>query len=121
MSDKKIKLIKGKFYIIYGAGTHPALIFRKNMRKNKYDAIVFGTTPGKHRTVLEVPISKNVNISIIHNKPIRGTRKDFANKEFLGAKVDKRDKPKIELVKKKKPLETRRYKEYRNKKSTKPH
>ena len=121
MKKKKIDLKRGKFYITYAVGIHPSLIYRKSKKKNRYDAIVFGTTEGKHRTKLDKPISEGISVSVIHNKPIRGTRKDFADKNFVGESIDKIDKAKIEFVKRKEPSETRRYKEYKktkNKKST---
>ena len=114
MSKKrKINLLRGKFYTSYPNGGHPALIFRKNKRKNRYDAIVFGTTPGKHRTELKFPISDKVSHSVIHTRPIRGTRKDYGDKELSNLKINPVDKSKIEAVKRRKPQETKRYKEFR--------
>ena len=107
---KKNKLLKGKFYIVYTSGNHPSLIFKKNKKKNRYDAIVFGTAGGHHRTILQHPISPNVKQSVIHNRPIRGTRRDFGDKELFGLSVNKADKPLIKTVKRKKPLETKSYK-----------
>ncbi len=108
---KKIKLLRGKFYIVYSSGSHPSLIFKKNKKKNKYDAVVFGTTEGHHRTKLRHPISPNINQSVVHNRPVRGTRKDFGDKEMIGLSIHKDDKAIINSVKRKTPLETRRYKE----------
>lgn len=109
MSKKKIKLRRGKFYASYPNGGHPSLIYRKNRRKNRYDAIVFGTSEGKHKTKLDYPISPNVKQSVIHNRPIRGVRSDFGDKEYQGLYVNKKDKPKINLAKRKVPEETRKY------------
>ena len=113
---RKNKLLRGKFYASYPNGGHPALIFNKNKRKNRYDAVVFGTTEGRHRTKLDKPISDKVSKSVIHNRPIRGVRKDFGDKEFSNLKVDPGDKPKIKIVKRRIPQETKRYKELKNKK-----
>lgn len=111
MSKKrKNKLLKGKFYTAYPVGGHPSLIYKKNKKKNRYDAVVFGTTPGKHRTELNNPISPNVNKSIIHNRPIRGTRKDFGDKELVGLKIHPEDKAKLKVVKRRTPQETNNYK-----------
>lgn len=107
---KKVKLLRGKFYIVYVSGNHPSLIFKKSRKKNRYDAVVFGTTGGHHRTALQHPISPNVKQSVIHNRPIRGTRKDFGDKELLGLSIAKVDKPLIKNIKRKKPLETKSYK-----------
>ena len=117
MSKKrKIKLKRGRYYASYPNGGHPALIYKKNIKKNKYDAVVFGTTPGHHRTELNNPISRNVKKSVVHTRPIRGVRTDYGDKELEGMHVNKADKPKIEIVKRKKPLETRKYKLYKQKK-----
>lgn len=117
MSNKRKKKIRrGKFYISYPSGGHPSLIFRKNKRKNMYDAIVFGTTPGHHRIVLSYPISLNIRVSVIHTRPIRGVRSDFGDKELAGLTIHKADKIKLEIVKRKKPEMTRKYKMYKNKK-----
>ena len=111
MSKKrKNKLLRGKFYSSYPTGGHPALIYRKNKRKNKYDAIVFGTTIGKHKTRLKKPISNTVKQSVVQNRPIRGVRKDFSDKELTNLKLDKQDKPLIKIIEKRKPLKTKNYK-----------
>ena len=117
-AKRKIRLLKGIMYSSYPNGGHPALIFKKNRRKNKYDAVIFGTTEGKHRTKLKHPISNSVKQSVVHNRPIRGTRKDFGDKELTNLKIDRSDKTIIEVVKRRNPQETRRYKEMKeNKKS----
>ena len=117
MSKKrKTKLKRGRYYASYPNGGHPALIYRKSIRKNKYDAVVFGTTPGHHRKELDYPISRNVKKSVIHTRPIRGTRSDYGDKELEGICLNKIDKPKIEIVKRKKTLETRKYKLHKQKK-----
>ena len=113
---RKTKLFKGKFYASYPNGGHPALIYRKNKKKNLYDAVIFGTTPGHHRIELSEPISKSISRSVIHTRPIRGTRSDFGDKELIGLIISKTDKPKIMVVKRKKPQETKKYKEYKQKK-----
>ena len=66
MSKKrKIQLKRGKYYASYPNGGHPSLIYRKNKKKNKYDAVVFGTTPGHHKKELDHPISPSVKQSVI--------------------------------------------------------
>ena len=116
MSKKrKIKLKRGRYYASYPNGGHPALIYKKNIRKNKYDAVVFGTTPGHHRNELQYPISQNVKKSVIHTRPIRGVRSDFGDKVLEGMRINKVDKPKIKIIERKKPLETRKYKLYKQK------
>ena len=122
MSKKrKIKLKRGKFYASYPNGGHPSLIYRKNRRKNKYDAIVFGTSEGHHRIRLTHPVSSTVKVSVIHSRPIRGVRLDFGDRELINIKINKSDKPIIESVKRKEPQKTRKYKERESmKKSVKP-
>ncbi len=118
MSKKrKNKLIKGKFYICYVVGRHPALIYRKNIKRNKYDAVIFGTTYGRHRIILSKPIAENIKCSVVHMRPIRGTRNDFGDRELFGFYINKIDKITIEKIKKKKLLETNSYK---NKNRTEP-
>lgn len=78
MSKKrKIKLKRCRYYASYPNGGHPSLIYRKNKKKNKYDAVVFGTTPGHHKKELDYPISPSVKQSVIQTRPIRGTRSDL--------------------------------------------
>lgn len=114
MSKKrKIKLQRGKFYVLYPNGCHPSLIFKKNVRKNRYDAIVFGTTLGHHRIKLRYPIASNITISAVHSKPIRGVRSDFGDKEYKGLLVKKEDRAIIKTIKNKNPQETRKYREYK--------
>ena len=122
MSKKrKNQLKRGKFYASYPNGGHPALIFRKNKRKNRYDAIIFGTTSGHHTTFLKVPIAKNVFQSVVHTRPIRGVRIDFGDRELIGLLISKSDKAKIEVIKRKKPQYTKNYKKYlENKKMRQP-
>ena len=116
MSKKRRNQLKrGRFYASYPNGGHPALIYKKNKRKNRYDAVVFGTSPGKHRTYLVIPIGDGIKISVVHNRPIRGTRKDYGDKELTRLKVSKIDKPRIMIIKRKIPQETRRYREYKEK------
>ena len=117
--SKRVKLKRGKYYVSYPNGGHPSLIFRKNKKKNRYDAVVFGTTEGRHRVKLNSPISSKVKQSVVHTRPMRGTRADYGDRDINGLKVSKEDKPIIELVKRRKPQETRRYKELKEK-SVKP-
>lgn len=109
---KKIKLLKGKYYSIYvTGGSHPALVFKKNKRRNKYYVVVFDSSKGRHRTKLKHPTSKNIKESFVQNRPYLGVKKDFGNHELLGINVNKEDKPTIEIVKRRKPKETKRYKQ----------
>ena len=112
---RKHKLYRGKFYTSYPNGGHPALIFRKNKKKNRYDAVIFGTTEGHHRTKLSYPISPNIKQTVVHNRPMRGVRKDFSDKELLGLNINKEDKPVVSLIKRNKPLLSKKYKEKQNK------
>ena len=113
---RREKIRRGKFYIYYPNGCHPSLVFRKNKRKNTYDAIIFGTTPGHHRTRLNHPISPRVESSVVRTRPIRGVRSDFGDRELVGFLIDKADKIRIEIIKRKKPEESSKYKKYKRSK-----
>ena len=113
---RREKIRRGKFYIYYPNGCHPSLVFRKNKRKNMYDAIVFGTTPGHHRIKLNYPIASDVHMSVVQSKPVRGVRSDFSSREFVGLFINKADKIMIEIIKRRKPTESSKYKKYKNSK-----
>ena len=115
-SKRRIKIRRGKFYIYYPNGSHPSLIFSKNKRKNRYDAIVFGTTPGRHRIKLDHPMSPNVEMSVVQTRPVRGVRSDFGDKEVIGLYINKDDKIKIEIIKRRKPKKSAKYKKQQNSK-----
>ena len=58
MSKKVIytkQLKKGRFYSVNG---HPGQIVSKNDKKNRYLAVVTGTSPGRHKTKLKYPTEK---------------------------------------------------------------
>ena len=94
------KLKRGKFYSVKG---HPGMIFRKNDKKNSYEAIVTGTTSGRHMTELSVPTEECVPVSYVKNRPVKGRRKHFGSKELKGMRFSKSDKPLIERIKRRKP------------------
>ena len=113
MPKKKIFLLKGKFYSVYTTGgSHPSLLYKKNRRKNKYYVIVFDSPQGRHRTKLKHPTSNNVKESYVQNRPLLGTKKDFGNHELLGIKIHKEDKVIIEIIKRRSPKLTKKYKLY---------
>ena len=97
------KLIRGKFYIHNDEnGGHPALIFEKNFKKNKYKAVKFTTKNGKRRTRLKHNINGNDDEpSYVHNYPVESKRYMFSSKELKGLKVHKDDKPLINKIKRK--------------------
>ena len=107
MSKKKIynkHLEKGRFYIHSdGHGGHPALLYKKGDKKNKYYVVVFTSSPGKKRTKLKHSIeSSKVKRSFVHNLPTVAKRRDLGKKEMTGLKIHKEDKPLIEVIKRKK-------------------
>ena len=112
MSKRKKILLRGKFYAVYTTGgSHPSLLYKKNKRRNKYFVVVFDSSNGRHRTKLKHPTSKNVAESYVQNRPLLGVKKDFGNHELQGISISKEDKPTIEIVKRKTPRLTKRYKE----------
>lgn len=115
MSRTRIKIVRGKYYSIFTTGgSHPALVFKKNKKRNMYYVIVFDSSPGRHRTKLAHPTSDNVKNSYVQNRPLVVTKREFGNHEFLGLMVHKQDKPIIEIVKRREPRLSRKFKEYHN-------
>ena len=112
MAKKHFKLLKGKFYAIYTTGcSHSSLIFRKNKRKNKYYILVFDSSSGRHRTKLYHPISENVKVSYIQNRPLIVVKKEFGNHELLGLNISKDDRILLKRIKRRKPRLSRKYKQ----------
>ena len=103
MSKKKIynkHLVKGKFYSVNG---HPGMIFWKNDKRNRYKAVVTGTSEGRHKTRLKYPTEKKVEKSFVNNRPVLGRRSNFGSKELKGMRFHKDDKPLINVIKRRKP------------------
>lgn len=95
------RLLKGCFYSVNG---HPGYIYWKNDKKNRYMAIVTGTSEGRHKTKLKHPTEKGVIKSFVNNRPVLGKRKHFGSKELKGMKFHKDDKPVINAIKRRKPV-----------------
>ena len=94
-------LKKGKFYAVNG---HPGLIINKNDKKNRYLAVVTGTSQGRHKTKLQHPTEKGIKNSYINNRPVLGKRKNFGSKELNGMKIYKSDKSLVKVISKRKPI-----------------
>ena len=111
---KKIKILRGKFYVTFHTGKrgHPSLVFRKNKKKNKYWIVVFDTTPRDDRKLLQKPIEPTVKKSYAQKRPVIALHGDLGDHELKGLSINKIDKPIIKSIKKKKPLLTRKYKNY---------
>ena len=62
-------LVKGKFYSVNG---HPGMIFWKNDKRNRYKAVVTGTSEGRHKTRLKYPTEKKVETIAIEVKDLPG-------------------------------------------------
>lgn len=64
-------LIEGKFYRVKdSSGGHPAKLYKKNTRKNKYWIVRFTSSPGRHRTRLIHQIEPNRDgFSYVINNP----------------------------------------------------
>lgn len=103
--SKKIKynkhLEKGKFYSVNG---HPGMIFWKNDKKNKYKAVVTGTSFGRHKTKLKHPTEARISYLFVNNRPVLGKRSNFGSKELKGMKFHKEDKDIINVIKRRKPI-----------------
>ena len=107
MSKKKIynkHLEKGRFYIHSdGHGGHPALLYKKNDRKNVYYVVVFTSSPGPRRIKLKHSIEPiKIRVSFVHNKPSKSKRRDLGSRPLVGIKINKEDKSLIEIIKRKK-------------------
>ena len=118
---KKARIQKGKFYATFHTGGrgHPSLVFRKNKKKNKYWILVFDTTPRDDRKLLSNPIESTVKHSYLQKRPVIASHGDLGDHELNGLSISKTDKPIIEIVKRKTPLLTRKYKKYLEQKGNK--
>jgi len=126
MSKKKrnrIRIVRGKFYTTFHTGRlgHPSFVFRLNRKRNMYWIVVFDTTGRNDRIMLKVPIESTVKASFIHKKPVIASHGDLGDHELVGLKIDKVDKPRIEIIKRKKALLTKKYKRYLEQKNKKVH
>ena len=116
MAKRKCKLIGGKFYMACGGHKHPAHIFAYDSKHKTYVSIKFGTTRGRHMIEIH-PIQKNVAKSYVHSRPFEGTRNDYGDREMQGLSIDERDIAIIEIIKGRKPTQSKRAKlRYKNKK-----
>lgn len=101
---KKIKILKGRFYTTFHTGQigHTSFVFKLNRRKNKYWIVVFDTTGRSDRIMLQIPIEPSVKRSFVRKKPVIASHGDLGDHELIGLKINKLDKPRIEIVKRKK-------------------
>lgn len=99
-------LEKGRFYTVHDGSTsgHPGRIAWKNDDKNLYLAVVTGTTYDKHKIRLKHPTDKSTSVSYVDSRPFMGRRRDFGNKELVGMKFHKDDKPLIKVIERRKPI-----------------
>ena len=99
-------LEKGRFYIHSdGHGGHPALLYKKNDKKNKYYVVVFTSSDGPKRQVLKHSIEPGkIETSYAQNTPKIVKRKDLGRNELKGLKISKEDKKIIETIKRKKVI-----------------
>ena len=118
---KRIKILRGKFYTTFHTGLHghPSLVFKLNRKKNQYWIIVFDITGRNDRIMLKIPIENSVKSSFVHKKPVIASHGDLGDHELLGLKINNIDKPRIKLIKRKKPLFTKKYKTYLKQKNKK--
>ena len=100
MANKKIygkHLERGRFYVHSDShGGHPSLLYKKNDRKNKYQIIVFTSSPGPKRKALKHSIEPiKVKKSYVHNTPKIVKRRELSSFPMSGLKIDKEDKATI--------------------------
>ena len=122
MSDrKKIRIQKGKFYATFHTGGrgHPSLVYRQSKKKNKYWIVVFDTAPRDDRKLLKYPIEASVEKSYIQKRPVIASHGDLGDHILYGLAINKADKPIVEIIKRKKPLLTKKYKKYLEQKANK--
>lgn len=105
MSKKVIynkHLQKGRFYHRSDSkGGHPALLVKKNDRKNQYGAIIFTSSVAKRTK----PLKKSIDVNqpnkkyYVHLDPFIGKRRDFGRKRLTRLRIDKMDKKLIKKIK----------------------
>lgn len=106
MSKKRIynkHLEKGRFYIHSdGHKGHPALVFKKIDKKNKYYILVFTSSPGPRRIKLKHSIEPNkIAQSFVHKNPTIAKRGELGKNELKGIKIHKEDKITLKVIIKK--------------------
>lgn len=69
--------------------------------------------------MLKIPIERTVKASFVHKRPVIASHGDLGDHELIGLKIDKIDKPRIEVIKK--PFLTKKYKNYLKQKIKKVH
>ncbi len=95
---------KGRFYHRSDSrGGHPALIVRKNDKKNQYGAIIFTSSKKEPRTR---KLKHSIDAAFpskqyrVHIDPYIGKRRDYGRKELDRLHVHKSDKKIIKRIKK---------------------
>ena len=105
--EKRIikSLKKGRFYLIHDGSPpgHPSMILWKRDKKNLYLSIITGTSPNKDMIKLYFPTTIKIKKSFVHKRPFLGKRKDYGKKEMLDMKFNKKDKPLVKVIAKKRP------------------
>ena len=107
MSKKKIyskHLLRGRFYTHSDFnGGHPALLYKKSDKKNRYYVVLFTSSPGKKRIKLKHSLepSRKKN-SYVHSYPVVSKRRELSRKPLTRLKLHKDDKPTITLIERKK-------------------
>lgn len=121
MSKKKRKQIKhstiikvGHFYNVHDGSVngHPAKVINVDYKNQEYIIIITETKSNDGRNIpLLVPTDSFVKKSFIKPNTFLSTRDDIGEKEFFDMKIDKRDLPKQEIIKKRKIKFLRHYKD----------
>ena len=104
MSKKKIyskHLEKGRFYHRGdNKGGHPAFIYEKNDKKNKYKTLVFTSAhaEGTKRLNCGIDIANPKKLFYVHLKIYIGRRRDFGRKVLTRLKIQKEDKLLLKVI-----------------------
>ena len=104
MSKKKIyskHLEKGRFYHRSDSrGGHPALIYKKSDRKNKYKTLIFTSSHAEGTTKLKrsIDTANPKKKYYVHLKIYIGKRRDFGRKVLTRLRVQKEDKMLLRII-----------------------
>ena len=101
----KKHLLKGRFYLHDDRnGGHPAYLYKKIDRKNKYYIVLFTTSKGFKRKKLKHGIEiASQKQNYVRTSPFVTKRRELSKKELTRFKINKEDKPLIKYIERKKP------------------
>ena len=98
------RLLKGRFYL-HGdhKGGHPAYLYKKRDNKNMYYLILFTSKQKRGRIKLKKSINPDsAKDTYVLTNPKIAKRGTLSRNELTKMRIDKADKPTIEVIKRKK-------------------